>query len=401
MKKLAINGGKKLRLKSMPGRKIFGKDELKMVKKVFQRSWKSRVDFSFEGFFEKKFTQKFCDFQGGGYADAVSSGGAAVFIALKSLDLKPGSHVVVSPACNPGGIMPVAIQDVKMIIPDSECNQFNISPKDFERSITNKTRAAVITHLGGYPADMDPICEIAKKNNIKIIEDCSQAHGALYKGKKVGTFGDIAAFSNGFSKTLAAGGTAGLVYTKNKDLYWKARSIADRGKPLYQKNFNFRNTTDFLFPSNNYNSDEITCAIGLSVLKKLPSIIKKRDKISKEIDKRLSSCQVVQPVNLRKKGITPSIFFHTLKVDLKKIFVSKVKFAKAIECEGIPINSDYRDITCEWKWIPKYVKNFKLTKNALNFRDETFNLLLNEKYNNKDIIDIINCIKKVESFYLK
>ena len=86
---------------------------------------------------------------------------------------------------------------------------------------------------------------------------------------------------------------------------------------------------------------------------------------------------------------------------MKKIFVSKVKFAKAIECEGIPINSDYRDITCEWKWIPKYVKNFKLTKNALNFRDETFNLLLNEKYNNKDIIDIINCIKKVESFYLK
>ena len=124
---------------------------------------------------------------------------------------------------------------------------------------------------------MDPICEIAKKKNIKIVEDCSQAHGALTKEKKVGTFGDIAAFSNGFSKTLAAGGTAGLVYTKNKDLYWKARSIADRGKPLYQKNFNFRNTTDFLFPSNNYNSDELTCAIGLSVLKH-PVLLKKEIK---------------------------------------------------------------------------------------------------------------------------
>jgi dTDP-4-amino-4,6-dideoxygalactose transaminase len=133
----------------------------------------------------------------------------------------------------------------------------------------------------------------------------------------------------------------------------------------------------------------------------LPIIIKRRDAIAKEIDRRLSSCEAVQPVNLRKKGIAPSIFFHTLKVDLKKINVSKIKFAKAIESEGIPINSDYRDITCEWKWIPKYVKNFKLTKNALNFRDETFNLLLNEKYNNKDIKDIINCIKKVESFYLK
>ncbi len=401
MKKLAINGGKKLRSKPMPSRKIFGQDELKMVKSVFHRSWKSKVDFGFEGYYEKKFTQNFCKFQGGGYADAVSSGGAAVFIALKSLDLKPGSHVIVSPVCNPGGIMPIAVQDVKMIIPDSNPHEFNISPNEFEKNITNKTQAAVITHLGGFPADMDPICKIAKKNNIKIIEDCSQAHGALYKGKKVGTFGDISAFSNGFSKTLAAGGTAGLVYTKNKELYWKARSIADRGKPLYKKNFNFRNTTDFLFPSNNYNSDELTCAIGMSVLKKLPLIIKKRDEIAKKIDKGLTSCLAVKPTSLRKKGIKPSIFFHTLKVDLQKISVSKIKFAKAIESEGIPINSDYRDITCEWKWIPKYVKNFKSSLNALNFRDSTFNLLLNEKYNEKDIQDIISCIKKVERFYLK
>ena len=76
---------------------------------------------------EEEFTNKFCDFQGGGYADAVSSGGAAVYIALKALDIKPGSDVIISPTTNPGGVMPVAIQDIKLIIPDSEKDRFNIS----------------------------------------------------------------------------------------------------------------------------------------------------------------------------------------------------------------------------------------------------------------------------------
>ena len=82
----------------MPPRKVFGQPELNMVKKVFQNSWKTGVDFGFQGNFEKEFTNKFCDFQGGGYADAVSSGGAAVYIALKALDIKPGSDVIVSPS---------------------------------------------------------------------------------------------------------------------------------------------------------------------------------------------------------------------------------------------------------------------------------------------------------------
>ena len=297
--------------------------------------------------------------------------------------------------------MPVAIQNVKMIIPDSNKNSFNISPEAFERSITKNTKAAVLTHLGGHVIDMNPIIKIAKKNNIKIVEDCSQAHGAMYKGKKVGTFGDIAAFSNGYSKNLAAGGTSGLVYTKSENLYWKARSIADRGKPLYKKNFNFRMTTDYLFPSNNYNADELTCAIGISNLKKLPNIIKKRREIADRIDNGLKTCECVMPTNLELKNTKSSIFFHTVMVDLNKIYSTKLEFAKAVSAEGVPINYDYRDITSEWKWIPKYCKNFKKTSNAIDFRDKTFNILLNEKYKSSDVKDIIKCIKKVEKYFLK
>lgn len=399
---LAINGGKPIRKHPLPPRKVFGEAELNMVKEVFKHSWDSGKDFGFQGKFEDNFTKNFCDFQGGeGFADAVCSGGAAIYIALKALDLEPGSDVIVSPVTNPGGIMPVAVQDVKLVVPDSDPNSFNISPKEFEKAITSKTRAAVLTHLGGNAIDLDPILKIAKSKGIKIVEDCAQAHGTTYKGKKVGTFTEIAAFSNGYSKTLAAGGVAGIVYTKNEDLYWKVRSIADRGKPFQKPNFNFRMTTDFLFPSHNFNSDEISCAIGISVLSRLEDIISRRSEIVKKIDSALKACSAVYPANLALPNTKSSVFFHTVAVDLNKLKVSKVDFANAIAAEGININTDYRDITCEWQWIPPFMRKYQKTPNSINFRNKTFNLLFNENFGEKEIEDIINSILKVEKFYLK
>jgi len=400
--KLAINGGKPIRQTPLPPRKVFGELELEMVKNVFKSSWASGVDFGFQGKFEEQFTKKFCEFQGGvGFADAVSSGGAAVYIALKALDVKPGSDVIVSPATNPGGIMPIAVQNVKLVISDSKPNSFNISPEEFEKALTSKTTAAVLTHLGGHAIDLDPIIEIAKSKGIKIVEDCAQAHGAMYKGKRVGTFTEIAAFSNGFSKTLAAGGVSGIVYTKNEDLYWRIRSFADRGKPFHKPDFNFRMTTDFLFPSHNFNADEISCAIGTSVLSKLQNIIDRRHEIANKIDVALKASSVVHPANLELSGSKSSIFFHTVVVDIDKLKVSKVQFANAIAAEGIMINADYRDIVCEWQWIPEYVREYKKTPNSINFRDRSFNILFHEQFGDAEVEDIIKSILKVEESYSK
>ena len=160
-------------------------------------------------------------------------------------------------------------------------------------------------------------------------------------------------------------------------------------------------TTNFRFPSHNLNADEISCAIGSAVLKKLPTIINKRHKIVQKINRGLKKCSAVMSINLEPKNSKTSYFFHTLAIDLSKISTSKIEFAKAIESEGIPINYDYRDITCEWQWTPDYTKNYKKSKNAIDFRDRTFNLLLNERYKDSDIKDIIGAIIKVEGHYLK
>ena len=398
---LAINGGKPIRQAPLPPRRVFGEAELDMVRRVFEDSWKSGVDFGFQGKFEEKFTRNFSEFQGGGLADAVSSGTAAVYLALKALDIEAGSDIIVSPVTNPGSIMPIAVQDVNLIIPDSAPNSFNISPEEFEKAITPQTRAAVLTHLGGHTIDLDPIMEIAKSKGIKIVEDCSQAHGTLYKGKRVGTFGEIAAFSTMFSKTLAAGGCGGIVYTKNKDYYWHLRSLADRGKPFHKLDFNSKITTDYLFPSLNFNADELSCAIGISILSKLQRIIDKRHEIAKKIDLALKASSVVYPANLELPGSKSSVFFHPVVVAADKLKVSKELFAEAIAAEGVWLRTDYRDITCEWQWIPAYVKEYKKTPNAINFRNRTFNILFNERFTDVEVKDIIKSILKVEKHYTR
>ena len=397
--KLAIEGGPKVRKIPLPPRRAFGEPELEMVKQVFENSWQTNLDFGYQGKYEKIFTNKFSEFQGGGFTDAVSSGTAAVYLAVMALGLEKKSDVIVSPATNSGSIMPVAMAGLNIIVPDSGRECFNITPEEFKKAITPTTKAAVLTHLGGIPFDLKPIMEIAHSHNIKIIEDCSQAPGATYLGKKVGTFGDIAALSTMCSKNLTTGGCGGLVYTKNEDYFWKVRYLSDRGRPFNSPNYNQKDTRIQLFPAFNFNQDELSCAIGISTLSKLQETIDKRWKITQKIDQALGASNVVSPTNLLLPEAKPSPFFHTVKVNTEKISVSKKEFARAIIGEGITINPDYPDIPAEWQWLHEYTGKMIQTPNAVDFRNKTFNLLFNERFTDIEVQDIIKAILKVESHY--
>tara|TARA_Y100001970_G_C14259237_1_gene878286 strand:- start:7834 stop:9054 length:1221 start_codon:yes stop_codon:yes gene_type:complete len=399
---LAYYGGKKVIDKKLSYRKLFGKEELKKVEEVFRYSWKIKKDFGFQEIFEDKFTKSFSKFMGGGYTDAVSSGGAALYIALKALNISKNSEIIISPVCNPGGIMPLAIQEFNFVIADSGENTFNVTPETFKKAISKKTKVAVLTHLGGIPVDVETISKICKKNKILLIEDCSQAHGAIINKKKVGSFGIISTFSTMWSKTLATGGCGGIIFTKKKHYYNKIRSIADRGKPFHNKNFNFKDTHKYLFPSLNFNSDEISCAIGSSILKKLPNIINKRFLIANKIKNSIEKSKSLCILDNYSKNFKPSFFFLTIY--FKKDFrFNKKLFIKAIESEGVTINGNYKDIVSEWIWVKKS-KNFRIinkSKNAINYRNNSFNLLFNENFSNKDIFLILKAILKVENYFLK
>ena len=398
---LAVHGGPKVREKPLPFRKLFGQAELEAVKQVFEDSWQEGWDFGYQGKYEKLYTDSFCQFQGSGFADAVSSGTAANFLSLKALDIEPGSDVIVSPVTDPGGVAPVIISGMNPVIADSRPDSFNIGPEQFEEALTPNTRAAMVTHVGGHPIELEPIIEMATTKGIKIAEDCSQAHGATYKGKRVGRFGDIAAFSTVYAKPHATGGCGGLVYTENEGYYWRIRSLADRGKPFHSPDFDPKAPSEFLFPALNFNLDELSCAIGLSTLSRLQETIEKRSEIARKIDAALlERSSVVFPCNTL-PGCQPSPFFHTVEVATDRLRVSKKEFAEAVRAEGIWINPHYDYVVSEWKWVQPYLKHETRTPNARNFRNRTFNILFNERFTDEDIEDMILSIRKVEASLAK
>ena len=398
--KLAINGGPKTRCHPMPGRRQFGEDELAAVVAVFEDSWRRNVDFGYQGAFEKKYTDSFCSFQGGGFADAVSSGTAAVYLAVAALELPKGSDVLVSPVTDPGSIGPLIHQGFNILVADASPDGFNTGPREFLDALTENTSCAVITHSGGLPCEIESIAAIAKERGIRLVEDCSQAHGALYQGKRIGCFGDIAAFSTMFSKNHSTGGCGGVVFTLDEELYWKVRAFADRGKSFGSDGFNPKEPSGFLFPALNFNLDELSCAIGASTLSKLERTIERRNHVIDMVNDGLRSSSTVTSIR-PPEGSHVSPFFHSLVLDTSKVRVPKELFARAVQAEGIGINPDYRYVVTEWEWCRPYIRNFTPSRNAIDFRNRSFNLLFNERYTESEAADIVTSILKVEEAYAR
>ncbi len=180
-----------------------------------------------------KFASEFAKFTGAKYCLPEVNGTAALYSAFKVLGLGPNDEVICPTYTYWASATPAASLGVKVIFAESDPRSFCIDPEDIKRKITEHTRAIVVVHLWGYPADMDAIMQIASENNLKVIEDASHAHGAYYRGKHVGTIGDIGCFSTQASKLLPAG-EGGFLITDNVEYYEKAIVLAH-----YQKTRKF------------------------------------------------------------------------------------------------------------------------------------------------------------------
>jgi len=176
--------------------------------------------------FEEAFS-KYCEVQ---YGVGVNSGTDALHLALMALDIKEGDEVIVPTHTFIATALCVSFCRATPVFVDIEPDTYNIDPKAFKAAITKKTKAVIPVHIYGQPANMDEIVNIAHQHGIKIVEDAAQAHGSRYKGKRVGSMGDVACFSFYPTKSLGACGDAGMIVTKNKDIYEKALMLRDYGR---------------------------------------------------------------------------------------------------------------------------------------------------------------------------
>ena len=178
----------------------------------------------------KSFEASFADFCGVKHCVGVGNGTDAIFIALKALGIGQGDEVITTALSFIATSEAITMTGAKVVFVDINPQTYNIDVKKIEEKVTKNTRAIIPVHLYGQPADMDPILEIAKKHNLRIVEDAAQAHGAEYKGRKIGSIGDMAAFSFYPGKNLGAYGDAGAIVTDNDDLAQKVRMIANHGR---------------------------------------------------------------------------------------------------------------------------------------------------------------------------
>ncbi len=412
MTKLAIDGGEKVRKSPLPPRKLFDEEEKSAVIALFDECIRSGNAFGYNGPEEQAYEKEFADALGGGYADLVNSGTSAIFVALGALNLEPLSEVIAPPITDPGGVMPIPMFNCIPIIADAQPGSYNMGPDQIEEVITERTRAIIVAHIFGEPADMDPIMEIARSKNIAVIEDCAQAHFAVYKGRLVGTIGDISAFSTMSGKHHATGAQGGVVFTKNEDLYWEAKRFADRGKP-----FNTEFTSNVRMGLN-LNGNDLAAAIGRVQLRKLPGIIERRRKFVKALEKEMKDLKSLS-LGWMPPDCESSYWYVRIRIDCDKLKVDKETFVNALSAEGIPCFSSYRHIPAEAKWFreratygksgypwtaPEY-KGDKdrifLCPNAVKSTEEHFNLQINENYGDQEVADFSEALHKVESAYLK
>ena len=396
----------------MPFRGAFGSEEERVLQEAIRYYRDNQIDPPYDGEYETQFCNGFVEFMQGGYADAVASGTISCYIAVAALNLPKGSDVLISPVTDSGPLNAIIMLGLNPVLMDSAPNSYNIDIATFLERVTPNTSGVFLVHSAGEPVNTEEIVKETHNRGIRVIEDCSQAPGAVvcknssdscdrscnvWTRRRVGTFGDIAAFSTMYRKTLTAGASGGLVYSTDQDIYHQAIAYADRGRPKWRKDYNNRNPGDALFPSLNFNTDELSCAIGLGSLSRLQNTIDKRCEFVECLCNLLSAeSNICRPYNFH-AGFSP--FYFPIFVDEDKISCSKSEFSLAVESEGIPLGVHYDCVISSWDYAKKYLKDDFAACNAERVRDTSFNLFLNENYSEREAIDIVTAINKVESYF--
>jgi perosamine synthetase len=406
----AVHGGPRARRWPWPRRRHFDKREKRAVVQLLDREIRKGGAVIYGGPETNAYCRAFSDYFGGGYAAAVNSGTNAVYVALRALDLEPGSEVIVPAITDAGGTMPVALLNCIPIPADCRPGSLNTSADQIREVLTDRTVAIIVAHLTGHSVDLDPILDLAGERNIPVIEDCAQSHGALYKGRMVGTFGAISAFSTMFGKHHATGAQGGVVFTRDTLLFARARQVIDRGKP-----FGTLGNPSNVTASLNFNQDEISMAIGRVQLEKLPDGLRARRNFASVVASGLKDLKGVSFIG-DAPGCTGAYWFMCLLIEKTGLTCDSRQFAAALQLEGIGgVQAGYPFIPTDQPWHrdavvfgksgmpwslrqPSRPQIFDLP-NARAANESIVRVDIHELLGTREARDLVLAIQKIAKFY--
>lgn len=286
---------------------------------------------SFNGGFIREYEDKFATLFGVKHAIAVSSGTAALHLAVLALGLREGDEIIVPTLTMMSSIFAPIYEGVKPIPVDIDKVTCNMDVKLIESKITSRTKAIMVVHLYGHPVDMDPVMELAKKYNLFVIEDAAEAHGAKYKGKTVGSIGDIGCFSMYANKIITTG-EGGMVVTNNDDYAEfirnkKALSFGDKHK-LMHKSLGY-----------NYRLTNLQAAIGLGQLEKFDKILELKRRMATYYTKNFSD--IKEFILPKEETYAFSVFWMYHVVLTGKLSGRRSEFIEMLKKEGVETREDF------------------------------------------------------------
>ncbi len=255
------------------------------------------------------FEQEFAKYCGAKYAIGVASGTDALKIALRSCDIKEGNEVITTPFTFVATAEAIHSVGAKIVFVDIDLHSYTMDTQEIEKRINRRTRAIVCVHLYGQPCNMDAITKLARKYKLKLIEDCAQATGAEYKGKKVGTFGNAGCFSFYPTKNLGAFGDGGIVITDNKQIAEKAKMLRAHGS---------RSKYEHIMHGLNSRLDELQAVILRVKLKYLDKWNKARQENAAYYNKRLSALEAGGFIVRPKEQNNTKHVYHLYVLRVKK-----------------------------------------------------------------------------------
>ena len=256
------------------------KDIREAFERVYTRSW------YIEGTEDEAFEKSFAGYCGAGYCVGTGNGLDALMLALKALGIGEGDEVIVPSNTYIATALAVTYVGASPVLAEPDIRTFNIDSDRIESKITERTKAIMPVHLYGQVCDMDPIMEIAARHNLYIVEDCAQAHGATYKGKKAGAFGDVSGFSFYPGKNLGALGDAGAVVTDRKEIADKVRALGN-----YGSDYKYHH----IYKGNNSRLDEMQAAFLAAKLPQLDRMNEERRRVAQKYLNGIRNPEIILP----------------------------------------------------------------------------------------------------------
>ncbi len=362
----------------------------------------------------RRFEEKFAAVFGAKYALATCNGVTAIHLALAALEIGPGDEVIVPAHTFIGTSIPVLMANAVPVFADIARDSFNIDPARIEAAITPRTRAIIPGHLNGLPADMAEIQAVARKHHLAVVEDACQAHGAFYRGTRVGTLGAVSCFSF-FEDKVMTTGEGGMMVTNDQALYERARSIRSYGEEPVANIADRK--YEHLRLGFNYRMGSLEAVLGINQLDRLDRMVASRNANARFLRERLSGVPGVTPPRQFTDRLSAWYKF-VCRIDPAVIRTDVLTFVEAVKAEGVPatprypkplpLQKVYREklgygkTHCPYD-CDKYSGDIDYTAGSWPEAEkagrEAFVLLVHPSVEEKDLEDAATAVAKVAAYY--